>query len=42
MPFRNVSYVDDLFSWAKAELPESGEELEETDVEEAQDDGQLG
>ncbi len=42
MPFRNVSYVDDLFSWAEAELPESGEELEEIHVEEAQDDGQLG
>ncbi len=42
MPFRNVSYVDDLFSWAEAELPESGEELEEVEAEEAQDDGQLG
>jgi hypothetical protein len=42
MPFRNVSYVDDLFSWAEAELPESGEALEEVDLEEAQDDDQLG
>jgi len=42
MPFRNVTYVDDLFSWAEAELPESGEELEDADLEEAQDDDQFG
>jgi len=41
-PFRNVSYVDDLFTWAEAELPEFGEELEEVDAEEAQGDDQLG
>ncbi len=41
-PFRNVAYVDDLFSWAEAELPAVGEELEEVEAEEAQDDDQLG
>jgi hypothetical protein len=41
MPFRNIACVDDLLSWAEAELPDSGGELDETNWEEAEDD-QLG
>jgi HNH endonuclease len=38
MPFRNIAYVDDLLSWAEAELPESEGELGEAEWEEAEDD----
>lgn len=42
-PFRNVFFVDDLFSWAETELTEGGEEPQEIDwEEEAGDDSRLG
>ena len=41
-PFRNVHFIDDLFSWAEAELTEFSEEMEETEWEEVRDDNKLG
>jgi hypothetical protein len=41
MPFRNIAYVDDLLSWAEAELPDSAGTLDEPEWEEAED-GELG
>ena len=38
MPFRNVSYVDDLFSWGEAEVPGMGEEEADDEWEDEEDD----
>lgn len=39
MPFKNVSYVDDLFSWAEAEVPDAAGDREDSDWDEV-DDGE--
>ena len=41
LPFRNVSYLDDLLSWAEAELPDSDGDIHEVEWEET-DDGEIG